>query len=49
MVIFHFPEFEHEVFCWYFKRLNAFLTHSGYCMGKSKILGIFDESMKSET
>ena len=27
MAIFHFPQYEHELFCWYFKGLNAFLAH----------------------
>jgi len=41
-VISNFPQFEHELFCWYFKRLNAFLAKYGYCVGKWKILGIID-------
>ena len=49
MTIFHFPQFEHELFCWYFKRLNAFLAQCGYCVGKWEILGIIDEDVNSET
>ena len=49
MVIFHFLQFEHELFWRYFKCLNAFLTQSGYCVGKWKILDIVDESVTSET
>ena len=49
MTIFHFPQFEHELFFWYFKDLNAFLTQCGYCVGKWKILDIIDESVNSKT
>jgi len=48
MAIFHFFQFEHELFCWYFKRLNAFLAQCGYCVGKWKILGIIDEDVNNE-
>ena len=49
MAIFHFPQFENELFCWCFKRLNAFLAQCGYCVGKWKILGIIDEGVNNET
>ena len=49
MAIFHFPQFEHELFCWYFKRLNVFLAQYGYFVGKWEILGIVDEGVNSET
>jgi len=49
MTIFHFLQFEHELFCWYFKRLNAFLAQCDYCVGKWKILGIIDEGVNNET
>ena len=49
MEIFHFSQFEHELFCWYLKRLNAFLAQNDYCVGKWKILGIVDEGVNSET
>jgi len=49
MAIFHFSQFEHELFCWYFKRLNVFLAQCDYCMGKWKILGIIDECVNNET
>jgi len=49
MAIFHFPQFEHELFCWYFQHLNAFLIQCGYCVGKWKILGIIDEGDNNET
>ena len=49
MAIFYFPQFEHDLFCWYFKRLNAFLAQCDYCVGKWKILGIVDEGVNSET
>jgi len=49
MAIFHFPKFEHELFCGYFKRLNAFLAQCGYCVGKWEILGIMDEGVNNET
>ena len=49
MAISHFPQFEHELFCWYFKCLNAFLAKSNYCVGKWEILGIIDEGVNSET
>jgi len=48
MTIFHFPQFEHELFCWYFKRLNVFLAQCGYCLGKWKILCIVDEGVNNE-
>ena len=49
MAIFHFLQLEHELFCWYFKRLNAFLAQYGYFVGKWEILGIIDEGVDSET
>ena len=49
MATFHAPQFEHELFCWYFKCLNVFLTQCNYCVGKWKILGIIDEGVNSET
>jgi len=48
MAIFHFPQFEYELFCWYFKRLKAFLAQSDYCVGKWKILGNIDEGVNSK-
>ena len=49
MAIFHFPQFKHELFCWYFKRLNVFLAQCGYYAGKQEILGIIDEGVNDET
>jgi len=49
MAIFHFPQFEHELFCWYFKHLNAFLAQCEYYLGKWEILGIVDEGVNNET
>jgi len=49
MAIFQFPQFEHELFCWYFKRLNSFLAQCEYYVGKWEILGIVDEGVNSET
>ena len=49
MAIFHYPQFKHELFCWYFKHLNAFLAECGYCVGKLKILGIVDKGVNKET
>jgi len=49
MAIFHFPQYEHELFCWYFKRLNVFLAQCEYYVGKWKILGIVDEGVNTET
>jgi len=49
MTIFHFPQFEHELFCWYFNALNVFLAQCGYCVGKWKILGIIDEGVNNQT
>ena len=49
MVIFYFLQLEHELFYWYFKCFNAFLTQCDYCVGKWKILGIIDEGMNNET
>ena len=49
MAIFHFHQFEHELFWRYFKRLNVFLAQCGYCVGKWKILDILDKGVKTET
>ena len=49
MAIFHSPQYEHELFCWYFKRLNAFLAQCGYCVGKWESFGIIDEGVNNET
>ena len=49
MAIFHFLQFEYELFCWYFKCLNAFLAKCGYCLGKWKILCIIHEGVNNET
>ena len=49
MAIFHLSKFEHELFCWYFKHLNAFLALCGYCVGKWEILGIIDEGVNRKT
>ena len=48
MAIVHFPQYEHELFCWYFQRLNAFLAQFEYYVGKWDILGIIDEGVNSE-
>ena len=48
MAIFYFPQYEHELFCWYFNCLNAFLAQCGYCVSKWEILGIADEGVNSE-
>jgi len=42
-------QYEHELFCWYFKRLNAFLAQCEYYVSKCEILGIVDEGVNSET
>ena len=49
IAIFHFFQFEHELFWRYFKRLNVFLDRSGYCAGNWKILDIVDECVNSIT
>ena len=49
MAIFHFPQFQHELFYWYFRRLNAFLAQCDYCVSKWEILGIIDEGVNNET
>ena len=49
MAIFHFSQFVHELFCWYFKHLNAFLAQCGYYVDKWEILGTVDEGVNSET
>jgi len=49
MAIFHFPQFERELFWRYFKRLNAFLTQCGYYLGKWETLDIVDEGVNSKT
>jgi len=46
---FKFLQFEHELFCWYFKHLNAFLAQNDYYVGKWEILGIVDEGVNNET
>ena len=45
MANFHFPQFEHELFWRYFKRLTVFLLN----VGKWEILDIFDEDVNNET
>jgi len=40
---------EHELFCWYFNRLNAFLAQCGYCVGKWEILVIINEGVNNVT
>ena len=49
MAIFHFPQFEHELLCWYFKHLNAFIVQCGYYLDKWEILGIIDKGVNNET
>jgi len=49
MAIFHFFQFEHELFLRYFKRLNVLLAQCGYCVGKLEILDIADKGMNSKT
>ena len=49
MTIFHLPQFEHELFYWYFKPLNVFLAQCGCCVGKWEVLGIIDEAVNNET
>ena len=49
MAIFHFPQYEQELFCWYFKRLNVFLAQCEYFVGKREIIGIVDEGVNSKT
>jgi len=49
MAFFHFSQFEHEFFWWYFKHLNTFLGQCNYCVGKWKILDIIDEGVNNET
>ena len=49
MANFHFPQLKHELFCWHFKLLNAFLAQCGYYVSKWKIVGIIDEDVNNET
>jgi len=49
MAIFHFSQFEHELFYWYFKCLNAVLAQCGYYVGKWEILDIVEEGANKET
>jgi len=49
MVIFYFPQFEHELFWSYFKCLNIYLTQCNCDVGKSEILDVVDEGVNSET
>ena len=49
MVIFHFSQFQHELFWRYFKCLNVFLAQCGYCVGKWEHLDILDEGVNNET
>jgi len=44
-----FPQFGHELFWRYFKRLNVFLTQCGYYVSKWEILAIVDEGVTGET
>ena len=49
MIIFHFLQFEHELFWRYFKRLNVFLTQRSHCVGKWESLDVVDEGVNNET
>ena len=49
MAIFHFPQFEDELFWRYFKRLSACLARCGYCLTRWKISDIIDEGVNSKT
>ena len=49
MAIFHFPQFEHELFWRHFKRVNVFLTHCGYCVAKLETLDVVNEGVNNET
>jgi len=49
MAIFHFSQFEHELFWRYFKHLSAFLGQYGFRIGKWKILDIVDVGVNSKT
>jgi len=49
MAIFHFFQFEHELFWRYFKCLNIFLDQCGYHINKHKILDIVHKGVNSKT
>jgi len=48
MVVFHFLQFEHELFWRYFKHLHAFLAQCGYCVNKWEILNIVDVGVNTK-
>ena len=49
MTIFHFPQYEHELFWRYYDRLHALLAHYGHRLEKWEILNIAYEGMNYET
>ena len=49
MAIFHFPRHEHKLFWRYFDCLSNFMAQYGYCLGRWKIVNVFNEGVKGET
>jgi len=49
MYIFHFPQYENELFWRYYDRLHIFLAHYDYCSEKWKIPIIVYEGVNCET
>jgi len=49
MIIFHFPQYEHELFWKYYDRLHDFLAYCGYCLEKWEILNMVYERVTCET
>ena len=49
MLIFHFSQYEHELFWRYYDRLHAFPAYCNYCSEKWEILNTIYESVNRET
>ena len=49
MPFFHFLQFEHKLFCYYFKRLRTFLAECGHCAGKWEMWESINEGVNGKT
>ena len=49
MSLFHFSQYEHELFWRYYDRLHAFLAHCDFYLEKCKVLNTVYEGVNCET
>ena len=49
MANFHLPQYEQELFYYYWDRLHAFLARCGYCLKKWKLLDTVHKGVNHET